>query len=336
MQDLDPNQNYIIMLQGMLRKAYQELQQLQDESDLEIDSMQDIIDYQDAQLPQMYDQIMHLRSQLTSAYEQRNAALERNLQQGFTVEKAKQELDDWKRSHSDLCDMNRRLCLDLEQAEKEVADLQCQVNILMTSNAQLVDDSDRLREWARDEIRKFPPYVQRVEAAEKEAADRLSRAQVAESTAAQAISDRDWGYREIARLQKEAADARQSNNSLLDQLQAAKAKVEYFRIKHPMVYADMEQYLPGQSAPTPPTVNVDWTTAPDWANYHAFDQDGEGWWYASKPERGNNFWWKADVQAENKNTLPDGADWEQSLTQRPQQGETVPPRPMWSRYRGHG
>lgn len=31
-------------------------------------------------------------------------------------------------------------------------------------------------------------------------------------------------------------------------------------------------------------MQVDWSKAPEWANWHAFDSNGHGYWYPSKPE----------------------------------------------------
>lgn len=31
-------------------------------------------------------------------------------------------------------------------------------------------------------------------------------------------------------------------------------------------------------------LQIDWTQAPEWANFAAMDCDGEWWWYESEPE----------------------------------------------------
>jgi hypothetical protein len=58
---------------------------------------------------------------------------------------------------------------------------------------------------------------------------------------------------------QDAINCRRTNDSLLDQLQAANAKLEYFRIKFPSVYADMEQYIPQPGETVPPR--------PMWSHY---------------------------------------------------------------------
>lgn len=60
---------------------------------------------------------------------------------------------------------------------------------------------------------------------------------------------------------------------------------------------------------------VDWTNAPDWADVHAFDEDGKGYWYGAN----SNVYkkeWGYDYECSNF-TLPDGLDWKQSKTFRP-------------------
>jgi hypothetical protein len=66
---------------------------------------------------------------------------------------------------------------------------------------------------------------------------------------------------------------------------------------------------------------IDWSTAPHWAIFHAFDNDGNGWWYASKPvrilvgwdiERGNSVLCKPSGL---RSATP--AQWRDSLVKRP-------------------
>jgi chromosome segregation ATPase len=178
------------------QEDYIELQQIHDDTMQEMNAMEDIIAYQNDQLPQMYDQNMKLKA----------------------------ELSELKCHLSDVYDKNRRLCLDLEQAEKEA-------------------EANTIKRWGNVDRENF--------ALKQEAA-------VARAQADNAIED--------------AINCRRTNDSLLDQLQAAEAKLAYIRMNHFGIYScmieDMNQAAsPRQSAPTP------------------------------------------------------------------QQGETVPPRPMWSRYR---
>ena len=249
-------------LRTELRTTRQELQQLQDETGLEMDGMEEVIAYQDAQLPQMYDQIIRLRSQL-------NAAYERNLQQGFAQEAAQQEIADWKHSHSDACEMNRRLCLELEAAENLASALGQDCGAAYTTAANLrkeleaaqlgvqehCRENDRLRQWARGEIME----------AKEQAVDGLRRAQAAEKKAAaaeakaagfekqfrdlQAYAEKDiqihrieaqrWIDRGVA-AEKEAADARRSNNCLLDRVQSQEAKLVWFQRYFPEIHKLME------------------------------------------------------------------------------------------------
>jgi hypothetical protein len=198
------------------RRLQQELQQLQDETCLEVDEMQEIIDNQQEHIKQMTAQLHN--------------TLERKLQMSFELSAAQQEVAEWKHIHSDACEMNRRLCLDLEKAEGEAHELGRQLHNAWANNRK----QDQWLEEAKQEA-----------AAARAAADNATQ---------------------------DAINCRRANDSLLDQLQSAEAKLAYIRMNHFGIYScmieDMYQVAPpGQSAPTP------------------------------------------------------------------QQGETVPPRPMWSRYR---
>lgn len=199
-------------LRSSLRKAHQEAQQWEDETCLEIDELDSIIDGQqeyikqitaerdaaDAMANEIDNQLS--RQQGTNAElmiererlrSQLNAAYERNLKQGFTIDAVKQEaateiailkriidqdqdtvlakeaeiikrdreIADWKHSHSDACEMNRRLCQELQSSG--------------TAQRKLIEESEAYRQ--------------------------------------------------------EAADARKSNNSLLDQLQAAEAINKWYQ-----------------------------------------------------------------------------------------------------------
>ena len=58
---------------------------------------------------------------------------------------------------------------------------------------------------------------------------------------------------------------------------------------------------------------VDWTNAPEWADSHAFDEDGDGWWFGS---RCGDISWHS-INNLSKFTLPEGLDWAKSKTTRP-------------------
>ena len=60
---------------------------------------------------------------------------------------------------------------------------------------------------------------------------------------------------------------------------------------------------------------VDWSNAPEWADVHAFDEDGTGWWFGViyLNEEGE---WSFEAN-QSGFTLPPGLDWKQSKTVRP-------------------
>lgn len=37
-------------------------------------------------------------------------------------------------------------------------------------------------------------------------------------------------------------------------------------------------------------MNIDWSTAPEWANYRAMDACGAWWWYENEPTNGDDSW----------------------------------------------
>ena len=78
-------------------------------------------------------------------------------------------------------------------------------------------------------------------------------------------------------------------------------------------------------------IEPDWTTAPSWAMWFAFDSDGEAWWYETKPyiktkygvwrhefHPEPNIYWSCEY-AGNYQKLAD--DWQNSLRQKPAEGE---------------
>jgi len=68
---------------------------------------------------------------------------------------------------------------------------------------------------------------------------------------------------------------------------------------------------------------VDWSQAPEWANYWAMDGDGDAYWYLSHPDIGSQLWLSADGDfgLGGVKPAPDfgGAaiDWQDSLVARP-------------------
>jgi hypothetical protein len=77
-------------------------------------------------------------------------------------------------------------------------------------------------------------------------------------------------------------------------------------------------WLDAQAAAPEP----DWTTAPDWAQWWAVDEDGRTYWYNRQPyvekaddgcwDGNGKFEWNGDV------TLPVGVDWRTTLRRRPE------------------
>ena len=59
---------------------------------------------------------------------------------------------------------------------------------------------------------------------------------------------------------------------------------------------------------------VDWANAPEEADSHAFDKNGNGWFYGLSL---NDKFWYADNVGRSGFTLPTGLDWKQSKTVRP-------------------
>ena len=71
-------------------------------------------------------------------------------------------------------------------------------------------------------------------------------------------------------------------------------------------------------------MKIDWLLAPWWAQWFAIDEDGTGWWYATKPvvNKANNIWQIDEKQNQWGFQLAghqgdDFGDWEQSVLQRP-------------------
>ena len=63
----------------------------------------------------------------------------------------------------------------------------------------------------------------------------------------------------------------------------------------------------------------DWSSAPEWAMFHAIDSTGWGSWYEFTPERGAVcFWPGIDEKFENSDVFNDMCDWRNSLQKRPE------------------
>lgn len=75
-------------------------------------------------------------------------------------------------------------------------------------------------------------------------------------------------------------------------------------------------------------MNIDWSKAPEWANYHAIDKNGVSYWYEERPGlklnvdkwvcgEGNCAW------RDNYSEVPKGFEWQFSLTKRPKEVENM-------------
>jgi hypothetical protein len=60
---------------------------------------------------------------------------------------------------------------------------------------------------------------------------------------------------------------------------------------------------------------VDWSNAPEWADVHCFNKDGEGFWYGAIISQYYEKWMPNNMYSGF--TLPTGLDWKQSKTTRP-------------------
>ncbi len=98
------------------------------------------------------------------------------------------------------------------------------------------------------------------------------------------------------------------------------------------------------------SVMIDWSTAPEWAKYHAFNSDGRGGWHQNLPSINQVvplFWGQAGYCWPSGYQLPYGEIWQDSLTARNQSyssdhviaaligDRTLPPcdPAQWPRYR---
>ncbi len=67
---------------------------------------------------------------------------------------------------------------------------------------------------------------------------------------------------------------------------------------------------------------IDWSKAPEWANYAAMDgKDGKWWWTADRPEHLNNCWDKGVCASMDKPYPAYDGDWKDSLQERPKTSE---------------
>jgi len=78
-------------------------------------------------------------------------------------------------------------------------------------------------------------------------------------------------------------------------------------------------------------IKLDWNQSPLWAEWFAVDNDGEAWWYETKPNLKTKYGvWRHEFNPEPNiywsceyaGNYPDAADdWQNSLKKRPAEGE---------------
>lgn len=69
-------------------------------------------------------------------------------------------------------------------------------------------------------------------------------------------------------------------------------------------------------------MKVDWSKAPEWANYHAIDEDGRGYFYEEKPELFTiTQCWNSNLRLtrDDDGKQWDVDDWKETLTERPEE-----------------
>jgi len=76
--------------------------------------------------------------------------------------------------------------------------------------------------------------------------------------------------------------------------------------------------LAGELASDLPTpTQPDWNNAPEWAYYHAFDEDGEEYWYENKPIDLVLSWETRGGEWDIVKELTPRKDWRDTLSKRP-------------------
>jgi hypothetical protein len=62
---------------------------------------------------------------------------------------------------------------------------------------------------------------------------------------------------------------------------------------------------------------IDWTAAPDWAQWAAMDGDADVWWHQHEPDLVARSWHVGSGDIALQGNAPDAANWRESLRQRP-------------------
>lgn len=72
-------------------------------------------------------------------------------------------------------------------------------------------------------------------------------------------------------------------------------------------------------------MDINWSKAPEWANWLAQDACGDWFWFENKPELQSEGWDDDKTQKENKHEIAGVSGWKNSLQKRP----TKPQAPEW-------
>jgi hypothetical protein len=68
-------------------------------------------------------------------------------------------------------------------------------------------------------------------------------------------------------------------------------------------------------------MSIDWSKAPEWAEYHVMDSNGDTYWFANEPQPGSLEWFNQSGGGAVK--LHELAkDWKESLVIRPKEVST--------------
>jgi hypothetical protein len=72
-------------------------------------------------------------------------------------------------------------------------------------------------------------------------------------------------------------------------------------------------------------IEIDWGNAPDWANYHAFDANGNGYWYEEKPKLLKNYglWGVTIRKVLSSNLFNNKTYFANTLTCRPGHSDAI-------------
>lgn len=64
-------------------------------------------------------------------------------------------------------------------------------------------------------------------------------------------------------------------------------------------------------------MDIDWDSAPPWANFIAMDADGSWWWFEHRPHAGHLAWINHPGVSGKSERVKGAAFWRESLVNRP-------------------